>query len=180
MKRPAIVALLMMLTPLAAPAAAQDAVDDIVNKIVNAPPPDAHTVYGAAGKVRKDASVQGGQALRIAIPGKGAQPWTVGLNSPIQKPVKAGDTLVLAFWARLEKGQAPTATLPNNSIQLSSEPYTPLFNQAVEIGPEWKLHEVKGKADKDYAAGQLTVSMHLATGKQVVDVGPVFVLNMGQ
>jgi hypothetical protein len=164
----------------AAPAGAQDSADAIVDKIVNAPPPDAHVIYGAKGKVRKDEGVQGGKALRVSIPGKSAEPWSVGLNSALTKPVKAGDMLVLAFWARLEKAEGATATLPNNSIQLSSEPYTPLFNQAVEIGPEWKLHEVRGKADKDYAAGALTVSLHLASGKQVLDFGPVFVLNMGQ
>jgi hypothetical protein len=39
---------------------------------------------------------------------------------------------------------------------------------------------VKGKADKDYPAGALNVSLHLATAKQTVDLGPVFVLDMGQ
>ena len=69
--------------------------------------------------------------------------------------------------------------LPYNAVQLASAPYTALFNGPVTIGPEWKLHEVKGKADKDYAGGTLNASLHLATAKQVVDLGPIFVLNMG-
>ena len=42
------------------------------------------------------------------------------------------------------------------------------------------MHEIRGRADRDYAAGALNVAMHLATGHQTVDIGPVFVVNMGQ
>ena len=108
------------------PASAQNA-DDIVSKIINTPRPDAFRVDGTTGKVRKDASVQGGKALRIDVPGKGANPWDVGIASALKKPVKAGDQLVLAFWAKLAKGEngATTATLPFNAVQLASAPIRP-------------------------------------------------------
>lgn len=156
--------------------------DDLSSKIINVPAPAAFRVDGAKGTVRKDETVQWGKALRVQIPGKSEQAWTVGVASPITKPVKAGDKLILAFWARLEKGEngATSAALPYNAVQLASAPYTPLFTGGVTIGPEWKLHEVKGQADKDYAADSLNVAIHLATGKQTVDLGPVIVLNMGQ
>jgi hypothetical protein len=163
-------------------AAAQQA-PAIEDRIINSPSVRSISIQGlrAAPKPRKDAGVQAGEALRVAVPGKSDQPWTIAASTPIQKPVKAGDEIVLAFWARLEKGAegATTATLPYNAVQLSSAPYTPLFNGPAEIGPEWKMHEIRGKADKDYPAGALVVSMHLATGKQTVDLGPVFVLDMG-
>lgn len=169
---------------LALPAVAPAQSDDILNKVINLPPPTAWRIDGLRSKppVRKDPAVQGEKALRVEVPGKGAHPWDVSAANPIQKPVKAGDNLILAFWARLEKGEngATTATLPSNQIQLASAPYTPLFSAPVTIGPEWKMYEVKGKADRDYAGGTLNVSLHLATGKQTVDLGPVFVLNMGQ
>ena len=169
---------------LAAPAAAQEAEDAIVDKIINLPPPAAHVVNGLVGKpkVRKDESVQGGKSLRIPVPGKGADPWSVSLSNPIEKAVKAGDSIVLAFWARLEKGPegAASATIPYAGVQLAKEPYTAIMTEPVTIGPEWKLHEIRGKAERDYAAGELNVSLHLATAKQTIDVGPVFVLNMGQ
>jgi hypothetical protein len=62
---------------------------------------------------------------------------------------------------------------------MAHEPYTALFTGPATIGPEWKMVEIKGKADRAYAGGQLNVSVHLATAKQVVDLGPVFVLDMG-
>lgn len=161
---------------------AVQAQDDLASKIINAPAPAAFRVDGAKGAVRKDDTVQWGKALRIQVPARSEQAWTVGIASPITKPVKAGDKLILAFWARLEKGEsgAASASLPFNAVQLASAPYTPLFNGGVTIGSEWKLHEIKGKADKDYPADTLNVAIHLATGKQTIDLGPVIVLNMGQ
>jgi hypothetical protein len=176
--------LLMMGPLLAAPATAQDSeADAIVKQIINVPSPKAFSVQGmkTPPKPRKDAAVQGGEALRVAVPGKGANPWDIAVSDPIQKPVKAGDRIVLAFWARLEKGPdgATTATLPYNGIQLSSAPYSQVLSGAVEIGPEWKLHEIRGVADKDYPAGALGVTIHLSTAKQTVDIGPIFVLDQG-
>jgi len=157
--------------------------DDLVNKIINRPPVTAWQLQGISGKpnVRNDAAVQYGKALRVDVPGKGEHRWSIAASNPIDKPVKAGDNLVLAFWARLEKGEngATTATLPYNSVQMSHEPYTALFSAPATIGPEWKMVEIKGKADRAYAAGDLNVSIHLATAKQTVDLGPVFVLDMG-
>lgn len=171
---------------LAAPPAwgQQSGADDIANKIISVPVPSAYRVDGIQPKpsVRSDPKVQGGRALRVSVPGKAANPWAVALSVPINKPVKAGDKLILAFWARLEMGEdgATSATLPYNAIQLAHDPYTALFSGPITIGPEWKLQEVEGKANANYAAGDLNVSVHLATAKQVVDFGPVFVLDMGQ
>ena len=164
---------------ITAPAAAVQG-DDIASKIIN--DPSAPQIVGAKASVRKDDQVQGGKALRIVVPAKGKNNWDTFASSPIQKPVKTGDNLVLAFWARLERGEggATSSTLPFAGVQVSSPPYPSLFNEAVQVGPEWKLHQVKGKADKDHAAGTIGVSIHMANAKQTIDLGPVFVLNMGQ
>lgn len=169
----------------AAPAIAQDAAaDDLLNRVISVPVPSAYRVDGSPGgaKVRSDGSVQGGKALRVPVAGRGEHSWATSVAVPIDKPVKAGDALVLAFWARLERGEdgAATAQLPYNAVQLAEAPYTALFTGPATIGPEWKLYEARGRADRDYAAGELNASLHLATGKQVVDIGPVFVLNMAQ
>ena len=139
-------------------------------------------VTGANPRLRDDPGVQGGKALRVQVRRKGANPWDVAVESAIGQPVEAGDSLLFAFWARLEEGAdgAATATLPYNGVQLSAAPYTGLFASAVDIGPEWKLHEIRGKADKDYAAGALKATIHLASAAQTVDLGPLMVVNLGQ
>lgn len=172
---------LVMVAWLAATANAGAAAQtgDIGDKIVN--DPGAPQVNGAKAVLRSDPRVQGGKAIRIAIAAKGKNVWDSSIGSALTKPVKAGDHLVLAFWARLEKGEnGARTTLPYNAIQLASAPWSPLFNSAVEIGPEWKMLEVKGTADKDYPAGALTATMQLATARQTIDFGPIIVLDLGR
>ena len=159
---------------LLAPAVAQDL--NIIND------PGAPQINGASGRLRDDPAVQGGKALRVVVRGKGANPWDVAVESALTQPVKAGDELLLAFWARLEKGEGgtTTATLPYNAVQLSAAPYTALFSGPAEVGSEWKLHEVRGKAAADQGAGTLKATIHLATAAQTVEFGPIFVVNLGQ
>lgn len=159
---------------LLAPASAQEL--NIIND------PGAPQVNGASGRLRDDANVQGGKALRVVVRARGANPWDVAVETPITQPIKAGDQLLFAFWARLERGEggATTTTLPYNAVQISAAPYTTLFTGPSEIGPEWKMVEVRGKADADHAAGTLKATIHLATAAQTVDLGPIFVVNLGQ
>ena len=173
MKLWTLAASLLLAVPLA-PAAAQD---ELV--IIN--DPGNPQVTGGKARLRDDPAVQGGKALRVEVRRKGANPWDVAVESAIVEPVKAGDSLLFAFWARLEQGEdgGATAALPYNAVQLSAAPYTTLFAGPVEIGPEWKLHEISGKADKDHAAGTLKATVHLATGEQTVDFGPLMLVNLG-
>ena len=174
MKSLAFAATLALAAVSFAPVSAQDL--NIIND------PGAPQVNGASGRLRDDANVQGGKALRVVVRGKGANPWDVAVESPLTQPVEAGDELLLAFWARLEKGEggATTTTLPFNAVQLSAAPYTALFSGAAEVGPEWKLHEIRGKAAADHPANALKATIHLATAAQTVEFGPIFVVNLGQ
>jgi hypothetical protein len=153
---------------------------DIARQIVN--DPSNPQVDGAKASLRDDAKVQGGKALRIVVARKGDHPWDASVGGPIARPVKAGDKLVLAFWARLEKGDggATTAILPYDAIQLATEPYSTVLSGSNQIGPDWKLLQVTGKADKDYPANALKVSIQLAAARQTVDFGPIVVLDTGQ
>lgn len=158
--------------------------NDLASRIISNPNPESYRVDGvrSGGGVRRDPGVQFGKALRVPVAGRGANPWSVSVAVPIVRPVQAGDNLILAFWARLERGPdgATSVTLPSNSVQMAAAPYTAVFTGPVTIGPQWQMFEIRGRADRAYAAGDLNVSMHLATGRQTIDIGPVFVLDMGQ
>jgi hypothetical protein len=158
--------------------------EDLTDRVISWPVPSAYRVDGVRNKppVRSDKDVQGGKALRVEVPGKAANAWAVAVAVPIRKAVKSGDKLILAFWARLEKGEngATSTTLPYNAVQMSSAPYTALFAGPATIDSTWKLHQIEGRANANYPADTLNVSIQLATAKQTVDVGPVFVFDMGQ
>ena len=161
----------------------QQPANDLADRIISVPNPNSYRVDGVRNaRVRTDPGVQFGRALRVPVPGRNDQAWTVAVAVPITRPVAAGDRLILAFWARLEEGEngAASAELPYNSVQLATAPYTALFHGGVTITPRWQLFQIRGNADRAYAADTLNASLHLATGRQTVDIGPVIVLDMGQ
>lgn len=165
-----------------APLAAQTAAAE--PDVLNNANPDAFQVYGLPGggkpKAIKDAKVQFGKAIRVDTPGSG-DPWGVGINSPLAKPVKKGDKLLIAFYARVEKGADATGTgKVVGQLQLAAAPYTPVFSMPCDITGEWKLCTATGHADRDYAAGELAGALHLNTAKQTLDIGAMAVLNYGQ
>jgi hypothetical protein len=164
---------------IAAPAAVL-AQDDIAKQIVN--DPSAPDVGGAKASLVDDAKAQGGKALRIAVPKKGANPWDSSVGGAIKKPIAKGDHLVLLFSARLEKGEngATTTTLPYNAVQLAGAPYTTIMSGPAEIGPEWKDVKVEGVSNGVYGPNELKVTIQLATAKQTVDFGPIVVLDTGK
>lgn len=184
MLRKLMIALTALLAAIGAQGLAGAQGEDLANKIISVPNPNAYRVDGVrtGARVRADSGVQFGRALRVPVPGRSEQPWSVAVAVPVTRAVSAGDNLILAFWARLEEGEngATTVSLPYNSLQLVAAPYTSVFHGAVTVTREWHLYEIRGRADRDYAADALNVSLHLATGRQVIDIGPVFVLNMGR
>jgi hypothetical protein len=181
MKSVIFAAALCVLASAALPSAAAD--DDIAKKVIDLPSPKAFSVSGLTGApdLRKDPAVQGGQFLRVAVPKKGANPWDITVSVPVVKPIKKGDQIIMVFWARLVEGEngAATATLPFNSVQLASPPYTAILGFPADLTKDWGQFHGQGVAARDYKVGEASISIQLATGKQVVDIGPVFVLDMG-
>lgn len=162
--------------------AQQDAGGNILDRAINKFGVN-WAVYGAnqSSKMMKDPNVQGGQFLRVTVTAKGANPWDVGASSPIQKPIAAGDTVLVAIWLRapqLKDGE--TMSLPYIGSNGAAAPYDALANANVNITNTWKLYYASGKASKNFAGNSMNATVHLASDKHVVDLGPVFVLDFGQ
>lgn len=154
--------------------------DDLARQIIN--DPAAPEVNGAKAALIDDAKAEGGKALRVQVPKKGANPWDSTVGGPIKKPIMRGDHLVIFYSARLQQGEngATTATLPYTALQLVAAPYSTIIQGSADIGPEWKQFQVTGVSNANYKPGELKVTMQLATAKQIVDLGPIIVLDKGQ
>lgn len=163
-----------------AASAVQSSADAIIPKIAN--DPSAPTVNGAKAKLVDDPKAQGGKALRVVVRKKAANIWDSSVESMLTKPLVKGDKLILMFEARLHEGPdgATSASIPNAAIQMASAPYTTLGSGQPALTGEWKSFRYEGVADKDYAAGAVKATIHIGNTKQVVDFGPIIVLNMGQ
>jgi len=181
MRLHALAAAFWLATAAVPPApAAQDA-EGLAERLLNDPRVEALRPYGQPipPQVRTDKTVQFGKALRVRLRGS-KEFWRIGVTTPLIKPVKKGDRIVIAFWAKAG-GTENGAPGRIGRVQLEATPVIrTIFEQSFEIGPEWKMHQLNGVADRDYAPGELNAAMHLDSAKQVLDLGPLFVLNYGQ
>lgn len=161
---------------------AQSAEALFAQRLVNDPRADALRPYGQPipPTVRTDKDVQFGKALRIQISSPTPEFGRVGAITPTLKPVKQGDRIVVVFWARAQKTQdgAPGRLC---RVQLEATPVVrSIFDATFDITPEWTMYKLSGTADRAYPAGALNAAFHLACAKQVIDIGPVFILDYGQ
>ena len=172
---PVAVALAVADRPVAAQAASA------ADRIANDPRVPALIAYGLnlPPQIRDDTTVQFGKALRISLSGH-PDFGRIGVITPTLKPVKKGDRIVIAFWARAVRtpdGQPGRI----GRVQLEATPVVrAIFEKPFELTPEWKMYQLSGVADMDYAPKALNAALHLDVQKQVLDLGPVFILDYGQ
>ncbi len=156
------------------------AAGNLAAKVVN----DPGSFWGVWGTAKTNfvaaPGLKGGAAERVTIP-KPNKPWDAGTYAAVTKPVKKGDVLVLMFWARAEKPPPGSdLILVTGRIYEAGPSGSPVSEEAsFIIGRQWKLYYVSGTATKDYPVGTLSAGMILGTGDQVIDFGPVSILDFG-
>lgn len=172
--------IILLVTAAPSTVAGQEAAT-MAERLRNDPRVEALMPYGQPipPELRTDRTVQFGKAMRFRL--SGSRDFAhIGAVSPTLKPVKKGDRVVIAFWARAvttEDG-APGKI---GRVQLEATPkIRTIFEKPFEIAPEWKMYQLSGTADADYAPRQLNAALHLDSAKQVLDIGPVYILDYGQ
>lgn len=144
------------------------------NGVWNVQPDKPKAKYFA---VEPAGTVPGDHAFRIKA-NKGVNPWDVQANSPVTGAIKQGDVIMLMYYARAaepaEGGSKLTARL-----QLNAPPWTAVMDMTSDITTEWKSYCAHRVATGTIGEKQGNVSIHLATAKQVIELGPVFVFNFG-
>jgi len=173
-----LAALALAAAPVAAAAQEGQSASD---RIVNDPRVPSLTAYGLnlPPQIRSDKAVQFGKAMRIQLSGH-PDFWRIGVITPTLKPVKKGDRVVIAFWARAVQTEGGAPGIIRRAQLEANTPVRTIFEKAFEIGPEWKMYQFSGTADQDYPAGKLNAALHLDGAKQVLEIGPMFVLDYGQ
>jgi hypothetical protein len=177
--------ILALAVAAAAPAAAQ-IVDPLqsealIKKAINEPG-TAWTFYGPGltNKVIKDPEIPGGEAVRVTVSKKGANPWDNGALYQVLKPIRTGDVIFFAVYLRApELKDGETTLMPTMGVTQQDSPYAPIAVTDVRIGNKWGVYYASAKSVTGYPRGQARVSIQIASEKQVIDLGPVFVLNLG-
>jgi hypothetical protein len=124
------------------------------------------------------ADVPGGFAFRVKAT-RSANPWDVQASSPIAGAINEGDVIMLNYFARAEVPAEGGSSLTAR-IQLAGAPYTSVLDMTSKISGEWKSYCAFRTASMAIAEKNSSVSIHLATAAQVIDLGPVLVFNFGK
>jgi hypothetical protein len=120
----------------------------------------------------------GGYAFRVKAR-KGANPWDVQASSPVAGAINEGDVIMLNYYARAEQPAEGGSKLTAR-IQLAGPPYSSVLDFTAPIDGEWKSYCAFRVANANIEEKRSSVSIHLATAEQVIDLGPVLVFNFGK
>ncbi len=137
------------------------------------------------GSEKKDAIVKsegapGGSAYQVRVKKKKRNHWETAIRIPMTESVSKGDVILVSYWARATKPQKGSETGEISiAMQRNIEPYDAVFEERVSLGTEWKLHNVAGKAKRDYAADKTNLNFNLAHAKQTLQFGQFYIMNLG-
>lgn len=151
-------------------------------KLMNDPTRIDWPVYGQGQKSKrvKTPGVGGGAALQVTSPVASPAAHSIGVNVPLKAGVVPGQAITIAFWARAVSADTPDGNgRIGLRIQMDGPPWTGFGDNTLSVGPDWKLHEVKVQANTAIEAGHATLGFQLAAARQVIEIGQLFVLDMG-
>jgi hypothetical protein len=142
----------------------------------------AYTFYGQnfTKKVVKDAQIPGEQYVRVDVTQKGAHPWDIGAQYAVDKPIKPGDVVFFAVYARapnLKDGES--IAISGVGVGQTEAPYASIAMTEMHLTNQWNVYYASAKTTAGAARGQARASLQLAGDKQVIDLGPVIVLDLG-
>jgi len=177
----ASIALCAVAAPLSAQAVNPLESEALMKKAVN----EVGTAYSLYGngftqKAMKDPAIPGGRFIRVDVGSKGANPWDIGAQYSIDKPIKAGDVVFFAVFLRapnLKDGE--TALVPGTGVGQASAPYGPIATMDAHVTNQWNVYYASTKATRAWGKGEARASAQLAADKQVIDLGPLIVLDLG-
>lgn len=137
------------------------------------------------GSDKKDSVVKsngapGGMAYQVRVKKTKKNPWDTATRIPMTQPIAKGDVILLSYWARAAKPQKGKEFGDISvAIQRNIEPYDSVFEERVALSKEWKLYNLTGKANRDYAADKTNLNFNLARAKQTIEFGQFYIMNLG-
>ncbi|MEP3890976.1 MAG: carbohydrate binding domain-containing protein [Hellea sp.] len=131
-------------------------------------------------KVVESEGAPGGMAYQVAVKKRKPKPWDTATRIPMTTSIAKDDVILLSFWARAAKPQKGKDKGDISvAIQRNIEPYDAIFEERVALEKEWKLYNLAGKANRDYAADKTNLNFNLARAKQTLEFGQFYIMNLG-
>lgn len=151
-------------------------------KLMNDPTMLDWTVYGQGQKNKrvKTPGIGGGVALQVTSPSASDAAHSIGVNVPLTAGFTPGQAITVVFWARTVSADTPDGLgRLGVRLQLNEAPYSGFGDSMLSIGGDWKMYEVKSQASISVDAEKAVLGFQVGAAKQVVEIGQIFVLDMG-
>lgn len=184
-----VLALCVTTTPLASAnddAAMQQALAaldaQLPGKLINNPYDIQWSTYGSdkREKIVESAGAPGGMAYSVTVKKSKRNHWETATRIPMTTSVAKDDVILVSFWARAAKPPKGRETGDITvALQRSVEPYDSVFEERIDLGTEWKLYNVAGKASRDYSAEKTNLNFNLARAKQTLEFGTFYIMSLG-
>ncbi|MFV3130525.1 hypothetical protein [Niveispirillum sp. KHB5.9] len=173
----------MISVPVRADEAALAALQaQLPGKLMNDPTRLDWAVYGQGQKNKrvKTPGIGGGAALQVTSPSASDAAHNIGVNVPLTAGFTPGQAITVAFWARTVSADTPDKQGKLGlRLQLGEAPYSGFGDTMLAIGTEWKMYEARAQANMAVEPGKAVLGLQLAAAKQVLEIGQIFVLDMG-
>jgi hypothetical protein len=176
-----LVAAALLLTAAQSPPAAAPQHVDLASKLINTPDSNWNA-YGPDQTSKKldKGGPQNYPAVEVSVSKPSTNAWDDGAVSPIPHAIAAGDVVLVAVYLRnpnLADGQ--TETVPLVGATGAAAPYPAIAGAPANVSNQWKLYFAGGKAPQAFPAGGSQVTVHLASAKHVIQLGPIRVYDLG-
>lgn len=135
---------------------------------------------GAKTKVVVASDVPGQRAYQVQVKEPKSNPWDISAHGSVSGGVEAGDTVMVAFWARALK---PDARIGAGGVQArlqqQASPYAGVVERTFTLVDRWQVHYMSGVAAESFPPGAIDISFNVGHLKQTVEFGQYYVTNLG-
>ena len=154
---------------------------DLNSKLINLP--DSNwTIYGpgqTSTRLEKGGP-KGYPAYQVTVTQIGKNAWDAGAVSIVPKPVHAGDVILVAVYLRAPQLDGnSTEDLPLVGATGASPPYAAVAGAPAKVTNQWQVFFASGTAPQDFPANGVQATVHLASNRHVIELGPVKVYDFG-
>ena len=119
----------------------------------------------------------GGAATHYDVRKPGPNPWSQQIYVPLTGDIAKGDIVTVGFWARTT---TPPSGGENGMLSLrwqeNLQPWPGFGDSQVEIGPEWKWHEISATASTAISKQNGVLVFQLGAAKQQLEIGQTIII----
>jgi len=154
---------------------------DLNSKLINTTESNL-TIYPAdkTNKLLPKDGPKGYPAYEVNVTQVGKNAWDAGAVSAVPKPVHAGDVILVAAYLRAPQlPDGATEELPLMGATGATPPYVAVAGAPAKLSNQWKVFFATGTVPQDLPANGMQATVHLASAKHVIELGPVKVYDFG-